>query len=88
MIVAHFQFEFHWNKQPDTERKFKLRNMILPEELNRNFPEDSALTNNTNFLRSDHIRFWFANNKDYYASLKSVHISDTGLWSILLCITT
>jgi hypothetical protein len=53
--------------------------MILPEELNRNYPDESALTKNTNFLRSDHIRFWFANNNDYYASLKSVHLSDTGL---------
>ena len=30
------------------------------------------------FLRSDHSRFWVANHDDYYASFKSLLISDTG----------
>ena len=77
---CYFKFSFHWNKLDAKEGRFKLRGMILPDELNRNYPEESALVKNTNYLRSDHIRFWFANNKDYYASLKSVHISDTGTY--------
>jgi len=52
--------------------------MVLPQELSTVFPSEESLIRNTNFLRSDHIRFWFANNVDYYASFKSVHISDTG----------
>ena len=61
---CYFKFSFHWNKLDAKEGRFKLRGMILPDELNRNYPEESALVKNTNYLRSDHIRFWFANNKD------------------------
>ena len=72
------QFFFHWNNQQDTGLRFKLRNMVLPDDLNANVPEEISLIRNTNFLRSDHIRFWFSNNQEYYASFKSVHLTDTG----------
>ena len=52
--------------------------MVLPADLNANIPEEITLVRNTNFLRSDHIRFWFSNNQEYYASFKSVHLGDTG----------
>jgi hypothetical protein len=45
------QFSYHWNKIEDLAGKFKLRKMILPEELNNNYPEESALIKNTNYLR-------------------------------------
>jgi len=79
-LIQHFssQFFFHWNNQQDTGLRFKLRNMVLPEELSANFPDELSLVRNTNFLRSDHIRFWFSNNQDYFASFKSVHLTDTG----------
>ena len=42
------------------------------------FPSKETMINNTDFLRSDHAAFWFSNHRDYYASLKAVHVSDTG----------
>jgi hypothetical protein len=43
--LTHFsrQFFFHWNNQPDTGLRYKLRNMVLPEDLNANFPEELSL---------------------------------------------
>lgn len=42
------------------------------------FPSKDVMMNNTDFLRSDHAAFWFSNHRDFYASFKAVHISDTG----------
>ena len=42
------------------------------------FPRKDVMMNNTDFLRSDHAAFWFSNHRDFYASFKAVHISDTG----------
>ena len=42
------------------------------------FPSKEVMMNNTDFLRSDHAAFWFSNHRDFYASFKAVHISDTG----------
>ena len=41
-------------------------------------PSGDSLVNYTNFLRSDHARFWFSNHQEYYGSFKSVMVSDTG----------
>ena len=41
-------------------------------------PSGDFLVNYTNFLRSDHARFWFSNHQEYYGSFKSVMVSDTG----------
>ena len=51
----------------------------------KQFPSKEIMINNTNFLRSDHAAFWFSNHRDYYASLKAIHVSDTG--KIYLSIT-
>lgn len=42
------------------------------------FPNVSHLQNHVSFLRSDHVRFWFANHQDYFASFPAIHLSDTG----------
>ena len=42
------------------------------------FPDTQTLMNNGNFMRSDHASFWLANNRDFYASFKAVHLTDTG----------
>lgn len=57
-------------------RRFKLRNMAIT--LTDKLPSFQNLTNYVNFLRSDHIRFWFVNEFEYQFSLKSVLFTDTG----------
>ena len=64
--------------------KFKLRKMKLLDGNTGNgfeggqFPSKEIIINNTDFLRSDHAAFWFSNHRDYYASLKAIHVSDSG----------
>ena len=68
----------------ETNPKFKVLRMDLLDgssgkELNGGrFPSKRVLMNNTDLLRSDHAAFWFSNHRDYYASFKAVHVSDTG----------
>ena len=69
---------------PKNKSDFKMRRMELSDgrkgegfEGGR-FPARGILMNNTDFLRSDHAAFWFSNHRDYYASFKAVHVSDTG----------
>ena len=57
----------------------KLRVFELPaDEISNRYPNASKLEKHAGFLRSDHVRFWFANHQDYFASFHSIHISDTG----------
>ena len=65
-------------------QKFKMLKMELSDgNIGRGFeggrfPSKEVMMNNTDFLRSDHAAFWFSNHRDFYASFKAVHISDTG----------
>ncbi len=61
------------NKSPEYKlREFRLRDLRTQQ------PDEDILVNFSNFLRSDHVRFWYANNKDYFASFKGVMLTDTG----------
>ena len=68
----------------DDESMFKIHKMeLLDGKIGQGFeggrfPSRQVMMNNTDLLRSDHAAFWFSNNRDYYASLKAIHISDTG----------
>ena len=68
----------------DDEVMFKIHKMeLLDGQIGQGFeggrfPSRQVMMNNTDLLRSDHAAFWFSNNRDYYASLKAIHISDTG----------
>ncbi len=76
----------HW-KQQDRSRvprshsvsaKVKLRQFHL-SSLGTRLPKDEDdVVNSANFLRSDHARFWYANNEDFVASFKSILLTDTG----------
>jgi len=48
------------------------------ENLNMERANFSLLVDHVNFLRSDHARFWSANNKNYFASLPAIVLTDTG----------
>ena len=38
----------------------------------------SVIADHMNLLRSDHSQFWIINNKDYFASLPAILLSDLG----------
>ena len=64
----------HWNALEDGNVGIKVMELGT---LGDN-PSPDSLVNYTNFLRSDHARFWFSNHQEYYGSFKSVMVSDTG----------
>ena len=64
----------HWNAQEEGNVGIKVMELGT---LGDN-PSGDSLVNYTNFLRSDHARFWFSNHQEYYGSFKSVMVSDTG----------
>ena len=66
MYVLEFYFY-----SPIELKSFQLRDM-------EDKPGLPILSKYGEFLRSDHSRFWVANHVDYYASFKSLLISDTG----------
>jgi hypothetical protein len=73
-------FHSHWDDQQQGPKddKFRLKEFNLPSGLNMKYPNFTEWNANTNFLRSDHVRFWMANSEDYFASIKAIHITDTG----------
>ena len=71
---------FHGN---DTKKYKMLKMELLDGDVGGDFeggrfPRKEVMMNNTDFFRSDHAAFWFSNHRDFYASFKAVHISDTG----------
>ena len=75
----------HWiDVQEGSSRKMRFIPMNLKDGLPGGrmfdglFPMKQTLLDNSNFLRSDHASFWFANNIDFYGSFKAIHLTDTG----------
>ena len=73
--VSNLLSRHHWNAQ-DGGDDVGIKVMELGT-LGDN-PSADSLVNYTNFLRSDHARFWFSNHQEYYGSFRSVMVSDTG----------
>ena len=75
-------------KTASENKKYKMMNMELLDGYvggdfeGGRFPKKEVMMNNTDFLRSDHAAFWFSNHRDFYASFKAVHISDTGNYGL------
>ena len=72
--VSNLLSRHHWNAQDGGDVGIKVMELGT---LGDN-PSADSLVNYTNFLRSDHARFWFSNHQEYYGSFKSVMVSDTG----------
>lgn len=75
------RFQHHWKMNDEKfGEEFKLRNFELkylsPESRN----DENILIEYANFLRSDHVRFWYGNHQMYNTSLKSILITDTGTY--------
>jgi len=71
------RFRHHWRSRGEEEDAFKIRLLEL-SDVEAAEPDGDVLLKLGAFLRSDHGRFWFANHRDYFASFKSVLITDTG----------
>ena len=66
-------FHLHWKSQENDQ--VDVQTLQLPTSIQDHIPDLSELEKYTLFLRSDHVRFWFVNHQDYYASFKSIHLS-------------
>ena len=71
-------FRSHWDSQDDCQQNIGIQTLELPSDIDNRMPDLDTLGKYTSFLRSDHVRFWFVNHKDYYASFKSIQLADTG----------
>ena len=71
-------FWSHWDSQDDCQQNIGIQTLQLPSDIDNRMPDLDTLGKYTSFLRSDHVRFWFVNHKDYYASFKSIQLADTG----------
>lgn len=69
----------HWNRKVLSER-YKLDSLSVPS-LPASMPSLSVLSGHANFLRSDHVMFWYHNNTHYGETLKAILLTDTGLSS-------
>eukprot|EP00094_Tigriopus_californicus_P011300 TCALIF_10907-PA protein Name:"Protein of unknown function" AED:0.12 eAED:0.12 QI:0/0.57/0.25/0.87/0.57/0.5/8/0/764 len=72
------RFQHHWHLQTKSGwEMFKIKEFRL-KTLSTQKPDPLIFANMTNFLRSDHVRFWYGDNEAFYTSFKSVMISDSG----------
>ena len=71
-------FRSHWDSQDECQQNIGIQTLQLPSDIDNRMPDLDTLGKYTSFLRSDHVRFWFVNHQDYYASFKSIQLADTG----------
>ena len=68
-------FRTNWNRNnPEKDIEFEnflMRNMETWNNI-------SVIADHLNLLRSDHSHFWIINNKEYFASLPAILLSDLG----------
>ena len=76
----HIRFENFLLSQLDREVIFKDIQLSIDSF---QFLNLTIMSEHLNFLRSDHSRFWVANNKDYFASLPAILLTDTGSYSCI-----
>jgi len=69
-------FTRSWEEN-DPNKEIRLENFLMTK-LNKEFVNLTTMSEHLNFLRSDHSRFWVANNKKYFASLPAILLTDTG----------
>ena len=75
-------FRKHFLRTEDTEESFSLENFLL-ENMDSELSNLSVIAEHMNLLRSDHSQFWVVNNKEYFASLPAIMLSDLGEWGII-----
>ena len=65
----------------ETKERFSFENFLM-ENMDRELSNLSVLADHMNLLRSDHSQFWVVNNKEYFASLPAILLSDLGQWDV------
>ena len=61
----------------ETKEKFSFENFMM-EHMDSEMSNLSVIADHMNLLRSDHSQFWVVNNKEYFASLPAILLSDIG----------
>jgi len=69
-------FKQNWDENRPS-KEIRLENFLL-KQLDKEYLNLTIISEHLNFLRSDHSRFWVANNKQYFASLPAIVLTDTG----------
>lgn len=74
-------FGKHFMNDQETKERFSFENFLM-ENMDRELNNLSVLADHMNLLRSDHSQFWVVNNKEYFASLPAILLSDLGQWDV------
>merc|ERR1712117_870441 len=69
-------FHQNWKKNLHNET-FRFENFQM-KYMDQELSNLSVLAEHMNLLRSDHSKFWVVNNKNYFASLPAILLSDLG----------
>lgn len=73
------QWGLHGTESPANLRLMALKDGHAGGEFHQGqFPSLETLIANGDLLRSDHANFWIVNNKNFYASLPAILLTDTG----------
>ena len=70
-------FRRHFINDEETKERFSFENFLM-EHMDRELSNLSVIADHMNLLRSDHSQFWVVNNKEYFASLPAILLSDLG----------
>ena len=70
-------FRRNFMNTEETKKKFRFENFMM-EHMDSEMSNLSVIADHMNLLRSDHSQFWVVNNKEYFASLPAILLSDIG----------
>ena len=76
-------FRRHFIRVEETEEEFNFETFLM-EHMDRELGNLSVIADHMNLLRSDHSQFWVVNNKEYFASLPAILLSDLGQSEVLM----
>ena len=75
-LAETFRRHFMSVEEPE-EEEFSFETFLM-EHMDSELSNLSVIADHMNLLRSDHSQFWVANNKEYFASLPAILLSDLG----------
>ena len=70
-------FRKNFINDEEAKERFSFENFLM-EHMDRELSNLSVIADHMNLLRSDHSQFWVVNNKEYFASLPAILLSDLG----------
>lgn len=74
-ILHHGRLSHYYNDLGHDQYRLELMGL---QELGAEMPNATILKNHFDFIRSDHIRFWYLNDTDNSPTMPAVLITDMG----------